>query len=104
MLNNTAWDKPKITPQESIFSNARLVAWLEKKPRDGTYDYTSGCSCLIAQYLGEMGMDVSVGATTYNCGFAYHPLPANWNYVAATNDWTYGAALERARCVFGLPA
>jgi hypothetical protein len=51
MLYNPKWD----TTDTDIFALDRLIAWLEKQPADGVYDYTSATNCLLSQFLRAQG-------------------------------------------------
>jgi hypothetical protein len=84
-----------------------LIAWLESKPKDGTYRYSNGGNCLLAQYLKAQGADVSsVGPYGYSIrnkeGFNERfDMPDDIDDIAAggPNDpdtMTYGEALHRA--------
>lgn len=101
MLYNQEWER-KTPPPMSLES---LIAWLEKKPADGSYVYQSHGSCLIAQYMKDQEFtDVFVDSRFYEhdgCGLKY--LPVGWDAIARSDDWratselTFGKALARAK-------
>lgn len=71
-----------------------LIAWLEKKPAAGTYNYED-CrgACLYGQYMASHGIS---WAESFEgpCG----PFCAKvYREVAHQYPWTFGGALERAR-------
>lgn len=88
-----------------------LLAWLQKKDPEQDYDYKSGVSCLLAQYLtSRLAEPVWVGPMNYQTGvgpspsslFSFthahtHPLPQQLNAVAMARPWTFGAAADRCR-------
>jgi hypothetical protein len=85
-----------------------LLAWLQKKDPEQDYDYKSGASCLLAQYLtSRLAERVWVGTVTYQTfvgpsAFSFthtrtHLLPQELNAVAMARPWTFGAAAERCR-------
>jgi len=91
MLWDRKWDKP---PVESL---AGLIAWLEQQPVDGEYQWYSAVDCLVCRYLRAV-----TGEPWPHQKWAYSAIfdsPHDYNEVAATRPWTYGAALERARAV-----
>ena len=93
MLYNKNWDyKVKADP----FSLESLIAWLEKKPPETSYDYCEIGDCLVARYLKAMGVK----------RFELSPCELallGWKYIVqnygakSEDEWTFGAALERAR-------
>jgi hypothetical protein len=90
MLFNPQWDKrDRVCGRVSLKA---LIAWLEKQPADQTYNYMAAHQCMLAQYLQAQGC--SVTESTIN-------LDDDWLKKIALgkgfDDWTYGAALERAR-------
>jgi len=96
----------KSTGKSDVFSTKRLIAWLEQKPADRTYDYMSGSYCLLAQYFEENGLSrVSVTPGYYSQGYgsygSYRSLPEGWERVAMgrNKEWTFGKALQRARAL-----
>lgn len=74
---------------QNIFTREALIAWLKTKPADDKYYWPSCTDCLLGIYCRERGIrDVRF---TEICGgvLAYH-------YIAASQPWTFGAALRRA--------
>jgi len=102
MLYDPKWDADtKADP----FSLASLIAWLEKQPPGKTYCYTSNGKCMIARYLINLGhKDVHVGGSGKwrsdrgrdSWEIAAKIAIGSWPDV---EQWTFGAALERARKV-----
>lgn len=103
-------------PKADVLSTASLIAWLEQKPADGSYDYMKPYSCLLAQYFADHGLtNVYVGPGYFVCGeamFRGDKLPDGWELIAVgessfmtrvtrgrSAEWTYGKALERARAL-----
>lgn len=88
-------------------STESLVAWLEKQPAEGRYDFRNPYNCLLCQYFRDMGLPVvSVipdgWREKWEAGHRLHPLPEGWNKVAEGKPWDestrgFGSALERAR-------
>lgn len=100
MLYDPKWEKPNVRSIES------LIAWLEKQPCDGTYDFTEPSACLLAQYLKFHGAterhDYALGsgeAIAYfgDDGVIIHGMPGAKGRADRATMWTFGAALERAR-------
>jgi len=102
MLNRIEWDKPKV--QGDVFSLASLIAWLETKPADKTYNFYRAESCLLGQWTkyidpfakslhheGHRSSEYRIFGETVDL--------ARFYYVAnsSKNDFTFGAALARAR-------
>lgn len=98
MLYDTRWDA-KIKTDPLTFES--LIAWLEKMPADGAYNYED-CSgkCLYGLYMAAHGiaweesgacsqLDSGPERATF-CDLVYAK-------VAASRPWTFGAALDRAR-------
>lgn len=98
MLYNEAWDKPtKADP----FELGTLIAWLEKQPADGAYDYRECDECMFWHYFKSHGLPLSsVGPGYYRLSpniCQTHDLPEHFEDIAWQSPWTYGAALARAR-------
>jgi hypothetical protein len=91
-----------------------LIAWLEKQPAAGEYNYVCTQSnadcpgCVLSQFFRHFyGQDVVCGPTTVRLRGQQDDtaLPYGWNQIAvgknrdddSPREWTYGAALERAR-------
>lgn len=84
-----------------------LVAWLEKQPANGEYNYANSIDCMLCRYFRahEVAFD-GVNATTYWLGDQRTQLPEHFDNIARGNaglivddcpEWNYGAALRRAR-------
>lgn len=48
LLDERNYKAPPAIAQPSV---AGFKAWLELQPREGTFQYCSGCNCAAAQYL-----------------------------------------------------
>lgn len=110
MLYDPKWEttETKIDP----FSLASLIAWLERQPTDGCYDYTCNGQCLLAQYFTDAGFkNIRMFTDCFMHGKSAPPgvsreeairlgvtyLPDQFNEVASRGNRTFGAALRRAR-------
>lgn len=106
MLFNPKWTKPE------IYSLEGLIAWLETKPSDETYDWFDIKSCLVSQYLQSHGLSIPEASRTLDRMFIGIPEyqfvgfgPSNRQslYLDPINDadrttrHTFGAALIRAK-------
>ena len=81
-----------LEPKKDIFALDNLIAWLEQQPSDGTYDYSSPFSCLLARYFKDQGkIDVGIGNETYNFsgGIESGYLPKGWMEVASGHTKGY---------------
>lgn len=82
------------------FTLESLIAWLEKQPADGSYDYGDSGRCLAAQYLLPTGLDRSrfIGRAGPDLE---EIIPGLWGiasgFFTAPHDRTFGDALKRAR-------
>lgn len=99
------------TGKTDILSLDSLIAWLERQPTDGVYNYTAARHCLLSQYFTAMGLEnVSVTPCQYTLDRGMpqenaHLLPEGWETIAfghplltgGETRWTFGAALARAR-------
>jgi len=67
-----------------------LIAWLETKPADETYDYEN-CrgECLYGQYIASHGISWEGSRGPF--------MAHVYQHVAHQYPWTFGAALDRAR-------
>lgn len=105
MLYNKEWEGSK-----DPLSLDSLIGWLEKQPAAADYEYESTHHCLLSQYFTAMGYEnVRVMPTGFAHGSSKRPigedwraLPAGFSYIALgycinSNNWTFGAALDRAR-------
>ena len=90
-----------------IFDNQAFLDWLRNKAEQGgRYSYVSNNNCLVAQYLQDRGLSVSVGGwNTYGeldpqgrliQGRHNMTYPIGWYVVARERPWTFAAALARA--------
>jgi hypothetical protein len=86
VLYNPEWEV-----KSDPFTLESLIAWLEKQPTNGTYNY-SDCdgACLIDLYLGRRTSGTEYSSICDRTG---------WGMLAARFPRTFGAALERARKV-----
>lgn len=102
MLYDPKWEvKTKADP----FALESLISWLEAQDPAERYDYCQSHRCLIGQYLKQAGI------TPYELdGFDINPVFDNafdahfiaigkdaYGPVAQAREWTFGAALARAR-------
>lgn len=87
--------KPATTPD--IYALPTLIAWLETKPKDGTYNfYNCNGECLLGQYMTACGVKHQFGDGQY----AELAEVTNWGTgIAFEQPNTFGAALERARAL-----
>ncbi len=106
MLYNESTGKPRT----DILSLDSLIAWLETKPADETYDYTRSKKCVLQQYFTAMGLEgVAVipyrySVNRYLINETTHDLPEGWEKIALgpaimykVTPWTFGKALKRAK-------
>lgn len=80
MLNNPNWDK--------TIKLDNFIAWLREQPSDTTYEWESGETCLMGQYLQAAGMHDE-----------QPPMPNWYEHVTLTRPWTFDAALKRAEAI-----
>lgn len=113
MLYDKRWDKT-IETKSDPFSLDTLIGWLEKQPADKVYCYVDNGRCLLAQYFEAMGFKfVSVSPFDFRHHEALSTeLPDHFNSIASNrsayedvieseNEYTFGAALNRARMFRG---
>jgi hypothetical protein len=99
MLYDPKWEQ-KTETKADPFKLETLIAWLEKQPAAGEYEYTSSTGCALCQYFRAQGINVR---TLDICGFSVvgsyteHSYPRAFAEATRSLPWTYGAALERAR-------
>ena len=96
MLFDPKWE------QRNAFSLDSLIGWLQRKPADEIYDYSSCGDCLLARYFADKGFNNKIYVNTVafhveDNGGKIHTLPQNFDEIARARPYTYGAALERAR-------
>lgn len=104
-LDSTNFVIPAETKPD-VFSLEGLIAWLETKPADETYQVADSESCLMGQYTVAMGgfrnlrgdePAYIVGAASMPTTDATHPLSkVAWAF-GPSGGTTFGAALARAR-------
>jgi hypothetical protein len=102
MLFNPAWKEAKTGDK---FSLDTLIAWLERQPVDGTYNYLNGNQCLLAKYYTEMYGEPIWVRSYGNHGPANLPrdIPSPdtfWRVASAcggNGEWSFKDALRRAR-------
>jgi hypothetical protein len=80
-----------------------LAAWLETKPADAAYNFLNYGSCLIAEWMEGVEKD----CWALDVKLMYH----GWDKACVargknnnTAEWTYGAALARARAALAAGA
>jgi hypothetical protein len=82
-----------------------LIAWLEKQRPSARYNYECTGRCLLALYFQDMGFtNICVGPNSLSHGTprVRIKLPEQFDAIAigpcsGPDDWTFGAALGRAR-------
>jgi hypothetical protein len=84
-----------------------LIAWLERKNPEGSYDYLDPHGCMIYQYFSFAGVHcLGVSSEHWQDGKgAYNPIPKYFYCISSGHRrdddlwrvWTFGAALLRAR-------
>ncbi|HEV8263243.1 MAG TPA: hypothetical protein VGQ19_21095 [Burkholderiales bacterium] len=93
MLYDKRWDI-KADP----FSLTSLIAWLERQPAGGAYNYVCNGHCLLAQYLKACGFQgVYLTSRQATAKGKTIDIPLTFDQIAVEKPHTYGAALERAR-------
>ncbi len=85
-----------------VLSELGLINWLEKKDPKETYDYSSHCSCLGAQYLHAHGLgygpkDGHEIPSVFGPSFDRTNFRHRLEKIAVVEPCTYGGALARAR-------
>ena len=97
MLFDKRWDKPEVKVHS--FSLVGLVAWLETKNPDETYEWAGCTPCLIEQYgtfAGVKNVFAPIDPGNYETT-PYYVLSTSNHQLAAQKPHTFGAALERTR-------
>jgi hypothetical protein len=101
MLYDPKWEKPEV--KADPFSLESLIAWLEKQPSDGSYDWYGIEKCLVCQFYQANGISEPWGECSYTKPFdrGHGHADAHRRYWAVGQawPWTFGAALERARAL-----
>lgn len=107
MLYDPNWQKTEV--KADPFSLESLIAWLEKQPANGAYDYTECNACMLHRYFTSMGFeDVKVTPRYVEHDGDCHALPEGFDAIAVgphtqlpsrgkAYGWTFGNALSRAR-------
>ena len=54
MLHNPNWDKPKPVPMTDPMSLDDLIAWLETKDPNQSYQFADANNCLLAQWVKHL--------------------------------------------------
>ena len=78
----------------NVFSIYGLISWLERQGPATRYDYVVSGTCLLTKYFESRGIERGLG------GMDYGPISiedTDWGKIARDGEWTYGAALGRAR-------
>src|SRR5258706_344556 len=91
---------PKWRSRQDALTRRSLVAWLEKKPADRGYCYSSNGRCLLATFFRACGFkSIVVEPDHFSHAESFGPvkLPRSFVLIAALRPHTYGAALDRAR-------
>lgn len=103
-LDQVGFVIPAETPD--VFSLDGLIAWLEKQPADGAYDFWDYKNCALCQYLHAQGLvaeDGAVGEPQENYRRMATAQSGDVHRVAVggnrKSDWTFGEMLSRARAV-----
>lgn len=98
MLYDKRWDKPDI--KADPFSLESLIAWLEKQPAEGEYNYYDNCGCMLHQYFSAVnlpGLDWISGWDIVLKDGSQIRFPRGFWEAATHSPSTFGGALTRAR-------
>lgn len=99
MLFNPKWEQEtKADP----FTLESLIAWLEKQPANGEYEFISHMKCALAQWLRSI--DPEAESSHMKSSYCYDVDGASHDFesfkdIVGTLPYTFGAALERARAL-----
>lgn len=93
MLYDPKWNETKADP----FSLESLIAWLEKQPATTAYDYCDPGHCLVGQYLRDQGAKKIMLMSGELRAIGWRDLVNPRGSGHRDEDWTFGAALTRAR-------
>jgi hypothetical protein len=97
MLSNEKWDERKAP----VMSVAGLISWLETQNPKTRYHYTDIFGCLLCRYFKAQGLNIwsvnPVGYRLKSSKCQVRPMPSELNAISNGGEYTYGAALERAR-------
>jgi hypothetical protein len=91
MLYDPKWDVPAET---KTYTLANFIAWLEKQPCGGKYDYAEPSTCAVAQWLKQEGHP---NYSQLNGWDIDDLLGKRANCIVNNINMTYGAALDRAK-------
>jgi hypothetical protein len=94
MLYNKAWDT-----KTELLTLAHFIQWLESKDPNAAYPYIIPNMCAGAQYLKYCGVKYCSVGPGYN--FEKY-IKGMWKITKGNGheeDWTFGAALERAKAI-----
>lgn len=103
MLYNTNWAKT----HNDVFSLESLIAWLEKQPSRENYDFFCQGACMLGQWIKNVD-PLAKESPPRRGEEPFHYLVfgerrdfTEFNDIAQgfgiDFDWTFGAALDRAR-------
>jgi hypothetical protein len=98
MLYDPKWGKQRdVTFYGMTLSG--FAAWLATMPPEGEYDYCDDRACALAQYRASLGR-CRVAVRLPNYLGKSEPSPGHtFQNIVLSGEWTYGAALARARAV-----
>ncbi len=94
MLYDPKWEKADKT--HAGVSLCGLIAWLETMPPHERYDFMNPYKCVLAQYQIAQGIpenDPAVAVPVSSDGWLTDIVQSTGKH----KDWTFGAALQRAR-------
>lgn len=82
----------------SDFTLESLIGWLETQDATRPYFYLNPSGCVLAEFFKSRGF-TRVAVDRWDVWFAgsTYALPLEWDRIASTEPYTYGAALERVR-------
>lgn len=87
MYRQDKFEIPASEVKHDPFTLEALIAWLEKQVPAETYNYVKPRTCLIGQFTGVSLLSDEVDE---RCFVGAHSI-------AYDGEWTFGAALDRAR-------
>jgi hypothetical protein len=98
MLYDPKWE---VETKADPFSLESLIAWLEKQPADGEYNWDDGSECLLGQWLKTIDPKVECDFIRQPNLYLYQVLDQpvdlkKFETIVRDTD-TFGAALYRAR-------
>lgn len=82
----------------SDFTLESLIGWLEAQDATKPYLIFNPSGCVLAEFFKSRGF-TNVAIDRRNVWFAgdTYALPLEWDRIASTEPYTYGAALQRVR-------